>query len=238
MFPEVFNRNKSIFGQFENLDFRQACKNDIAFIIEAIIASEKSGRDKISTCKIFGLTEEEYKKILSTVLLEDIGDYEYNLPGFLIAENNGEYIGVSGSWIECLDGTSSGIKKSSIFTPYLSGDNKTKFQNNFNIINSLTIIREPMTCQLEYVYIRNKYRKHGIFSALIAENIKRNHKRYPFLKVQTLLYNGNEASYCAHLKFGFEVSETKSNDDINIYNYFPYNSRVLMELPYEKIHSL
>lgn len=218
--------------------FRTANTDDLEFIIEAIIESEKSGAELIGTCLIFGISEEEYKNILAEVLMEDVGDYEYSFKGFLIAESNDEYLGTSGSWIEKLDGVSSGIMKTSILTPYLSEQKIGEMRSNMNIINALTIPREPFAFQLEHIYIRKNFRNRGLFSILIKENIKRNLTRYPFNKVQTILFDKNLASFYAHLKFGFEVIEKKAAADKEVLKYFPFDSKVLMELNKEKINRL
>jgi len=238
MYTKGLSKNGYLVQSFENLILRQATENDLEFVIEGIIESEKSGGNIIGTCKIFGISEDEYKNILREILHENVGDYEYSLSGFLIVENKDEYIGISGSWIEQLGGISSGIMKSSIFADYLSKDNYDKLEHNIKLIESISIHREPFAFQLEHIYLRNNFRRLGLFSFLIKENIKRNLSRYPFTKVQTILFRGNAASYYAHLKFGFNISELKITHDNDIFKYFPYNSKVLMELDSEIIHRL
>ena len=58
----------------KNCSFRNAEIKDIPFIIETIIEAEKSGSNVIPTCKIFGLTEDEYKNILVEILAENYED--------------------------------------------------------------------------------------------------------------------------------------------------------------------
>lgn len=175
MYPEIFSINERIVSEnpLENVTLSRAEESDIDFIIEAILESEKSGSQIISTCKVFGISEEEYKSILHEILKENIGDYEYELSGYLIAKQNGEYIGTSGSWIEGLDGISSGLIKASAFTSYLNKNKIDKMNQNVHLISALTLPRENNTFQLEHIYIREKFRKRGMFSILIKENIKK-----------------------------------------------------------------
>jgi len=70
----------------ENLIIRQATADDIDFIIKTIIESDKSSTDVISACNIFSLSESEYKEILKNILAESIGNNEYDINGYLIAE--------------------------------------------------------------------------------------------------------------------------------------------------------
>jgi len=93
---------------------RPATANDIDFVIEAIVESEKSGSNIISSCNIFGLTEEKFKEIIRKVLCENVPNYDYYLSGFIIAEKYGEYVGAMCSWIEAADDTPSGIIKATI----------------------------------------------------------------------------------------------------------------------------
>ena len=53
------------------LVFRKAEEKDIPFLIETIIAAEKSGTDVFSYSKIFELPELEIRKILADILAED-----------------------------------------------------------------------------------------------------------------------------------------------------------------------
>ncbi len=240
MYSEILSsKGPKISGNpIENVTLSIAQNHDIDFIIEAIIESEKSGSQVISTCKVFGINEEEYKNILREILKENIGDYEYDLSGYLIAKQNDEYIGASGSWIEYRDGISSGLIKTSMLTQYLGKDRIEKMNKNIHLISALTLTRENLTFQLEHVYIREKFRKQGMFSILIKENIKRNLLRFPFTKVQTILFKDNFTSFYAHLKLGFIEIETKVAEDNTVLDFFPYNSKTLMELDHNKILNL
>ncbi len=240
MYSEIFSTNgqKISNNNFENFNLSPAQESDIDFIIEAILESEKSGTQIISTCKVFNISEEEYKNILHEILKENIEDSEYELPGYLIAKQDKEYIGTSGSWIEGLNNISSGLIKSSVLTPYLSKEKINEMNKNLRLISALTLPRENHAFQLEHIYIREKFRKHGIFSILIKENIKRNLSRFPFTKVQTILFKDNACSYYAHLNLGFNEIETKAVQDKAILDFFPYNSKTILELNHNKIINL
>ena len=240
MYSEILSSNeRKVSGNpIENVSLSIAQECDIDFIIEAIIESEKSGSQVISTCKVFGINEEEYKSILREILKENIGDYEYELSGYLIAKQNDEYVGASGSWIEGRDGISSGLIKTTMLTPYLGKDKIEKMNKNMRIISSLTLNRENKAFQLEHIYIRERFRKLGIFSILIKKNIKRNLLQFPLTKVQTILFKDNFTSYYAHLKLGFIEIETKVAEDKTVLDFFPYSSKTLMELDHNKILNL
>jgi GNAT superfamily N-acetyltransferase len=222
-----------------DLAIRQANEDDIEFILEAIVESEKSSSDVISSCNVFGLTEEKFKDIIRKVLREDIPGYDYYLSGFLIAEKDGEYIGALGSWVEAADETPSGIIKATILFPYLDKDKMRDISKNTRVVKGLTMGREPGTLQLEHGYTREHYRRQGVFTRLIKENILKNVEKHNKIeKVQGALFKANYKSYNAHIKLGFDVAEEKHVDDPEIFKYFPFDTKVLMELNKDKISLL
>jgi hypothetical protein len=223
----------------ENLTFRQAEQSDIDFIVEAIIEAEKSGSQMITSCNIFSLTGEEFRKILKDVLAQNIENYDYYLSGYLIGEIDGEYAGTVGSWVEGADGTPSGMLKASSLFPYLDKEKMRTASQNNRIIKGLGLPREEGTLQLEHGYTREKFRRQGVFTTMIKENIKSNlQKNGSFKKVQGILFKANYKSFNAHLKAGYEVVLERTVDDPEILKIFPYNTKVLMELNEEKISKL
>ena len=223
----------------EGLTFRQAGTEDIPFVIEAIVESEKSGSDKISSCNIFELSENEFKDILAEILKQDLPDYDYYLSGFIIAEMKGQFIGALGSWLEAPDDSASGMIKASMLFQYLDKSKMKAIGINTRIVKGLALNREKDTLQLEHGYVREEYRRQGVFTALLKENILRNYKRFrEFKKVQGILFKDNYKSYNAHLKFGYEIADEKRVHDPSIFKFFPYDCKVLMEFNKEKIFKL
>jgi predicted GNAT family acetyltransferase len=223
----------------EHLEVRQANAEDIEFILEAIVESEKSSSEVISSCNVFGLSEEKFIEIIRNVLSEDIPNYDYYLSGFLVALKDGEYAGALGSWMEAADETPSGMIKATILLQYLDKDKMKEISRNTRVVKGLTMSREPGTLQLEHGYTREKFRRQGVFTRLIKENILRNKLKYAEIeKAQGVLFKANYKSYNAHIKLGFDVAEEKCVDDPEIFNYFPFDTKVLMELNKEKISGL
>ncbi len=214
----------------EDLIFRKANNDDIDFIIEAIIESEKSGSNMISSCKIFNFSENEFKDILKEILTQNIPNYDYYLSGFIIAELNGENIGTVGSWQEAADGTASGMVKATVLFQYLGAAKFKEINKNTKIIKGLTLNRKSGTLQLEHGFTKERFRRQGVFTNVIKQNIKENLHHISFSKVEGILFNENYKSYKAHLKLGYKVIEGKKVEDPEILKYFPYNSKVLMEL--------
>jgi RimJ/RimL family protein N-acetyltransferase len=223
----------------ENINVRQATFDDVDFIIEAIVESEKSSSDVISSCNVFGLSEERFKEIIRKVLLENVPNYDYYLSGFILAEKGGEYIGAMGSWIEAAEGVPSGVIKTTILFPYLDKDKMRQISKNASIVKGLTMNREPGTLQLEHDYTRKQYRRQGVFTRLIKENILRNMKEHDEIeKAQVALFKANYKSLNVHLKLGFKIVEEKHVDNPEIFKFFPFDTKVLLELNKEKFSML
>ncbi len=223
----------------EELNIRHATTDDIDFVIETIFESEKSGSGMISSCKIFGITENRFENILREILCENIPDYDYYLSGFLIAEKNGEYVGAIGSWLEAADGTPSGFVKTTILYPFLDRDKMKEINKNVSLIKELTINRKPGALQLEYEYTRDQFRRQGVLSQLIRESILMNMKRYDRIeKVQVALLKANLKSFDAHIKLGFTIVEEKHTENPEIFKFFPFNTKVLLEINKEDLPRL
>ncbi|MCL5029596.1 MAG: hypothetical protein M1480_11350 [Bacteroidetes bacterium] len=222
----------------DDIQIRQATTNDIDFVIEAIIESEKSSSNTISSCNVFNIPEEKFRSALKDILQQDIENYDYFLSGFLVAELKDEYIGASGSWLESIDGTPSGLIKATVLFPYLDKTKVKEVSKNTQIIKNLTFTRKKGTLQLEHGYVREPYRRQGIFTQLVKENIKRNFDKYKFDLSQVILFKQNYKSYNANLKVGYQVVEERNVDNPEIFNFFPFNTKVLMEFNKENIMHL
>ena len=110
---------------------------------------------------------------------------------------------------------------------------------NALVIKGLSVNREPGALQLEHDYTREQYRRHGVFTRLIKESISRNtNKHNEIEKVQVALFKANFKSLNAHIKLGFEIVEEKHVDDPEVFKFFPFDTKVLLELSKEKIPGL
>lgn len=214
----------------DNLVIRPANFDDINFIIETIIESDKSSTNIISVCNIFSLNENEYRELLKNILSENIPNCEYNLTGFLVAEIEGKILGALNSWIEGLDGIPNNIIKSNLILSFIDKEKLLKNKERMHLINALTLDRKQNAIQLEYGYVVDVQRRKKIFTNLIIESIRKHFNLGYKTKVQAMLYKENYPSYLAFEKLGFKIVQEKKSDDPEIFTIFPYNSKVLMEL--------
>jgi GNAT superfamily N-acetyltransferase len=209
----------------------QAVQDDIPFIIEGIFEAEKSGGNTITSCVVFDISADEFKELLTTLLSEDIEDYDYYLSGFFIAEYNGIRIGTCGSWIEGINDLPSGMIKANMLLQNLSRE-KIMFGNKqVRIIKDINFSREKGTIQLEHFYVVEPYRRKGVASKIMYSIIKYYHSLNSSLeKVQGIMFKDNCKSFNMHLKNGYVETETKTSENPEVLTVFPYKSRTLMEL--------
>ncbi len=223
----------------ENLSIRNAASQDIDFIIETIIEADKGGTSVISACNILNISEEEYKNILKNILQENIEGQEYSLSGFLIAEINGVQVGALGSWIEGAVGVSSYILYSNILLNYLKREKIQEVLSNFKITKEVSFKREEGAIQFEYGYVKEEFRRKGIYTRLMIESIKRYYPENKNIKkTQGICFKENYKSINAGFKLGFHIVEVKSSENEKLNKIFPYNEKVLLEMGKDKMEKV
>ena len=196
--------------EMDNLVIRQAEEKDIDFIIETIIEADKSGSNVISACNILNVNEKEYKDILKNILNDNIEGQEYGLSGFLVAELDNIPIGALGSWIEGAVGISSYILYSNILLFYLDKGKIPSILEKFKITKELSFRRETGAIQMEYGYVREEFRRRGVYTRLILESIKRYYPENKNIKkAQGICFKDNYKSLNASLKIGFKIIDSK-----------------------------
>lgn len=223
----------------QNVSIRKAEENDVDFIIDTIIEAEKSGTDKIVSCGLFLLTEKKLREILKEILLKDIEDYEYSLSGFLVAEYKKEVIGALGSWIEELNDIPGSIIKANILIPYLDINNLSIIKNRLRKLNNFGIKREKGAIQLEYGYVVPEFRRRGVFTKLIKENIKKHFNgNFNPNKVETVLSKDNYKSFNCYNKLKFDVSFEVKTEDEELLQIFPYDTKVQLTAKENRLNQI
>ena len=77
--------------------FRNATINDVPFLVDTIIEAEKSGTDILTYSTVFGLSEDETRKYMADMLLEEVDGCELSISSFLVAENEGQVVAAVGA---------------------------------------------------------------------------------------------------------------------------------------------
>ena len=213
------------------IQIRNAVDSDIEFVTETIIQAEKGNGDSISYCKLFNINESEFRTVLKKILEEKIGNFEFSLSNFKIAEVNGLKAGAYGAWLEGLDGISSGILKISSLKSFLKKENIIHYKLAAAVVDEISIRRQAGTIQFESIYIVEKFRGKNIGKMLVRALIDDLIKKHPGVESAFVqLIKQNSVSLQAHQKYGFDIAEEKTSLNPEIFNFYQGNTRVLMEI--------
>jgi len=207
---------------------RQATLNDIPFLVEAVIVAEKSGSDILSYTTVFGLTEDETRKVLTAMFEEEIDGGELSVSSFMVAEVDGKVVSARAGWVECACGESSYFLKRNLISYCIPKKNIENALRAKDIVRDIYIEREPNIIQLEYAYTDPKYRNLGLFRKVRNALVNKLHKENPNIEfVDLQVFEGNESVYKRNIADGFFVRERKESKNPDAGKYFPYGGTKL-----------
>jgi predicted GNAT family acetyltransferase len=213
------------------MNFTQATPTDIDFVTDAVFAAVKSGTNTLSYTTLFEKSEEKLRPLFEEMVGEDIEGQELCLSGFLIAKNtNNIPTATCCAWVEGKDGDSNTLT-AQLFGYYFDIDTIQKILNKAPIIETLRVEREKGALQIEHVYTAPNHRGQGLAAQVIKQQIELHKAQHPELKkVQIILFKTNANALQAYTKMGFTVTQEVTSTHPDILNYFPSNTRVLMEM--------
>lgn len=208
-----------------SVQIRKATETDIEFIIEGIIAAEKSGTDILSYAQIFQLDEIEIKRIIRNIIEEEISGQEWHLPHFHILEEGNIPAACLSSWLEGKDGISSIIKAQAM--AYFLGNIWKESALRLHLVSGIQIPRRPEYIQLECIYTAENYRGKGHAKTLIKHvltEMKNSFKELKGFEIQ--LMANNISALHSYTQCGFVLAEEKETSDASILSLLPYHKRI------------
>ncbi|NNE16647.1 MAG: GNAT family N-acetyltransferase [Saprospiraceae bacterium] len=211
---------------------RIATLSDINFIAKVIIEAEKSGSDKIGIATVFNLTESELQNYLVEILDEEIDGCEFSFSSFVIAEFNGQPVAAFGGWIENENENNqpSAILKSNLIGFVFPKEKLLALKKNQEIIKDILIDREPHTHQLEYAYVDEEHRGHGLTNRIINQLLEIAKKKNPNLKKsQVQVYANNSSAIKVYERAGYYEIDRKESNHSLILDYLPWNVKLVLE---------
>jgi hypothetical protein len=209
---------------------RGAATMDIPFLANAIIAAEKGRSNKLSYSTLFNLSEGRVKELLITMLEEGIDGCELSLSSFLVVEYNGEAVAALSTWIEGFESLPSQILKSNLILNCFEKESIAFFKTKTHIIKDILAEREPMTLQLEYMYIADKHLGKGLDTALLKKSEENGFAKYPALqKIQGQLFKNSIFAIIVLRKQEFNIAKSYKSSNSEIFDYLPFDEKLLME---------
>ena len=210
---------------------RKAVAADIPFLADVVIASEKGMSDRLSFTTLFNKSEAEAKELIIQMFEEEVDGCELSLSSFIVTEFEGKPVSGSGAWIECLqENMQSGILKSNLISYTFGKESIEYLKTKSHIVKDVLIDREPMTLQLEYFHIRDEHLGKGLDAALMDRIEQNALAEFPGLKkVQCQIFKNSVFSIKILLRHGFKIVGSYKSGNEEIFDYLPYNEKLLME---------
>ena len=214
----------------EEIKIRRATLDDVDFLVDTIVAAEKSGTDNFGLAKLFELSEGEMRTYIKAMLDEEIDGCEFSVSSFIVAEVDEKVVAAFAGWIEGQneDALPSSILKSNLVGYCLPVENVKKSQSKSEIVRPLQIEREDGTYQLEYSYTLPEYRGRGILGKIIEAHEKKavssNVK-----KIQVHVFDNNPSAIKSYEKKGFKIIKRFESAHPDTSLFFPSNIELLME---------
>lgn len=209
---------------------RKASVKDIGFLVDTIVAAEKSGTDNFGLAKLFELSEEDMRHHLSEMLEEEIDGCELSVSSFIVAECDGEPIAAFAGWIEGQneDDMPSSLLKSNLIGYVVPKENIAKFKSKLDIVRPLQIEREEGTYQLEYSFTKPDYRGNDLMGKIVDEHIRRA-RGSNVHKMQVHVFANNLPAIRTYEKKGFVIAKEFVSNNPQSSQYFPSDKELLME---------
>jgi len=212
--------------------FREAIVEDIPFLVDVIIEAEKSGTDIISLAKTFDIDESDLRKYLTQMLEEGIDGCEFSVSSFFVAEYEDSPVAAFGGWIEGKneDDLPSSILKSNLLSYILPKEKFSQLYKISEIIKEIQIERELQTHQLEYAYVKSEHKGNGLIGNIIEKLLERAKLQDKFVKCSYVqVFENNTNAIKAYQKSGFKIVKKFESKHPEIFNYLPYNVKLLMK---------
>lgn len=214
----------------EEIKIRRATLDDVDFLVDTIVAAEKSGTDNFGLAKLFELSEGEMRTYIKAMLEEEVDGCEFSVSSFLVAEVDEKVVAAFSGWIEGQneDGMSSALLKSNLIGYCLPMENVMKSQSKSDIVRPLQIEREEGTYQLEYSYTLPEYRGRGVLGNIIESHEKEANSNN-VKKIQVHVFDNNPSAIKSYEKKGFKITKCYESTHPKTSMFFPSNVELLME---------
>jgi ribosomal protein S18 acetylase RimI-like enzyme len=210
---------------------RRATKNDIPFLASTVIAAEKGTSGKCNYSTLFNISENEARDCIIAMFEQEIEGCEFYAGNYFVTEYDGEPVAALGSWIECFGGCMpSGILKSNLINYTFKKESIEFLLTKMSILDDLVAEREPMTLQLEYLYVSENHRGKGLVKDLARMHEETGKLAYPALrKVQSQVFKNNIPVLTLFGKFGYKVVKSYKSNNPEILNYIASDEKYIIE---------
>ena len=208
---------------------KDATIDDVSFIVETIIAAEKSGTEIFPYKTIFGLNDNEAKKYIKEMLNEEVDGCELSISSFKLAIFNNKIIAATAAWVEGSEGLPSAILKGNLLNYVLPKTCIDQAKSLSSVLKGVNIEHKNNTIQLGLVYVSKDFRGKGLAKILINNHIKSLKLNYRHIdQIYVQVFGNNIAAINSYKKVGFSIVKIKKSLNKKILNLLPFNEKILM----------
>jgi ribosomal protein S18 acetylase RimI-like enzyme len=213
-------------------NIRFANENDISFLVETIVAAEKSGTPNCGLSNLIGLNEEQTKVGLTRILIEEIEGCEFSTTEFAIATFDNKPVAAFCGWIEGEneDEQPSSTLKSNLLIHAFGTAIIPSLQQHKKLLNAIQLNRTPGAHQVEYAFVDPNHRGNRLIDKLIAfltESALSKNPKVPLAEVQ--VYANNLSAIKVYQRMGYEPIQKAVYSPELTGNTLPYHEKWMMQ---------
>jgi len=207
---------------------RFANEKDIPFLIETIIAAEKSGTEKCGLSNLLGLTEVQTRQGLHKILSEEIEGCEFSTKEFAVAVFNNQPVAAFCGWVEGEneDEQPSAVLKSNLLIHGFGTSVIPALQQHKELLSAIQLHRTTGTHQVEYAYVDPTHRGNQLIDRLIDFLISSAKDKKPSLDAaQVQVYANNTKAIEVYRRMGYEPLEKAVYSPEMNGDFLPYHEK-------------
>ena len=211
---------------------RPAVIEDVDFLVETVLQSEKSSSGVCGMANYFEITENELRNYIKKAFEEEVDGCELSISSFIVVEYEGEVVAAMGGWIEGdnEDSMPSSLLKSNLLMYVMPRNIVLKSQENAIVIKDLNVEKEMGTYQFEYSHVLPEHQGQFLFQDLTEAHLARAKKHVPQVrKAQAHAFEANKIILLINKMMGFKIVKRFVSNHPRILEFYPYNTIVLFE---------
>lgn len=210
---------------------RKAKLEDIDFLADVIIASEKSLTENLGLANFFEISNEELRNFIISMLEEEVDGCEFSVSSFFVACYNNEPVAAVGGWLEgYYDDMPSSLLKSNLIGYTFPKENVIKANSKMEVIKGIQFDREKGAYQTEYSYVKDGHQGKFLVNWLLDAHFKNAKSIDQYVKkAQAQPFENNQTIIKILELSGYEEVKRFESKNKDVLKYFPFNVKLLME---------
>ncbi len=211
----------------------RATVSDIPFLVETVIAADRSMGAHAGLARVFALDDEELPERIEAMFHEEVDGCEFSVSSFLVARSEGKAVAAVGGWVEgSEDGVPSQMLRSNLIGFTFPPASMAAMRGNALAIAPMRFDRNMGDLQIEYVYVAPEYRGQGVSARLIQGHIEEARRAYPRPRnAQVQVFSNNASAIRLYTTLGFRIANTLRSDHPDILELLPHHEKYVMEMP-------